>query len=90
LVEVQCIPQGVKSPAFPAYELGLSKKPVLMHFSQVGKNYEERVPVAKARLVLDAKATVPLTLVGSMKTQPEPRPHMERQVEAFGDQGGRE
>lgn len=57
------------------------------NFSQDGKSYEEGASVASAKLGLDAKATVPLTLVGIMKTQPEPRPHMERleQVEQVTD-----
>lgn len=58
------------------------------NFSQDGKSYEEGASVASAKLGLDAKATVPLTLVGIMKTQPEPRPHMERleQVEPCRDE----
>lgn len=49
-----------------------------LNISQDGKSYEEGASVAAVKFSLDAKATVPLTLVGIMKTQPEPRPHMER------------
>lgn len=59
-----------------------------LNFSQDGKSCEEGASVASAKLGLGAKATVPLTLVSIMKTQPEPRPHMERlkQVEAGRDE----
>lgn len=51
---------------------------------RIGKSYKEGVSVASAKLDLGAKATVLFALVGIMKTQPAPRPHMERlrQVEA--------